>query len=111
MHGGIGVVPGWLTDQDDWDSQVAAAMTGSFVVQRRVRPAPELFPADEGLRPFVLTWGTFLATGGYGGMLLRGTPDLDTGGVNMNTGASATCCFHEAEPVSSSLRPDHAASG
>jgi len=99
MYGGIGVVPGWLTDADEWDRQLAAAMDGSFVLQRRVRPVPELFPADDGPMPFVLTWGAYLLAGGYGGMWLRGTPDLDTGGVNMNTGASATCCFHEAEPA------------
>jgi hypothetical protein len=95
MHGGIGVVPGWLTDAGEWDSQVRAAMNGAFVLQRRVTPVPELFPAEGGPRPFVLTWGAYLAAGGYGGMWLRGTADLDTGGVNMNTGAAATCCFHE----------------
>ncbi len=105
MHGGIGVVPGWLTEKADWDSQLAAAMDGSFVLQRRVRPVPELFPADGGPQPFVLTWGAYLAASGYGGMWLRGTPDLDTGGVNMNTGASATCCFHEAALVPSGPVP------
>ena len=98
MHGGIGVVPGWLTAAEEWNSHLAAATSGSFVLQRRVRPVPEPFPADDGLQPFVLTWGAYLTTNGYGGMWLRGTPDLDTGGVNMATGASATCCFHEVEP-------------
>ncbi len=112
MHGGIGVVPGWLTDAADWDSQLAAAMNsnGSFVLQHRVKPVPELFPADDGPMPFVLTWGAYLMADGYGGMWLRGTPDLDTGGVNMNTGASATCCFHEARPAAS-VAGSHPAAG
>jgi hypothetical protein len=98
-HGGLGVVAGWLTDAEEWDRQVRAAMNEPFVLQRRVRPVPELFPADGGLEPYVLTWGAFLCGPGYGGMWVRGTTDPDTGGVNMATGASATCCFHESPPA------------
>jgi hypothetical protein len=32
-------------------------------------------------------------------MWVRGSADRDTGGVNMATGAYATCCFHEQAPV------------
>jgi hypothetical protein len=95
-HGGLGVVAGWLTDQQEWDRQVRAAMNEAFVLQRRVRPVPEMFPADGGVEPYVLTWGAFLCGTGYGGMWVRGTTDPDTGGVNMATGASATCCVHGA---------------
>ncbi len=109
LHGGIGVVPGWLTDPDDWDSQLAAAMTGSFVLQQRVRPVPELFPADDGPQPLLLIWGAYLAASGYGGMRLRGTPDLDAGVLNMTSGAAASCCFHEAEPGSAGAPPGHPA--
>jgi hypothetical protein len=68
------------------------------VLQRRVRPVPEPFPGADGLEPWVLTWGAFLGRRGYGGMWVRGTADPDTGGVNMATGASATCCFHQVAP-------------
>jgi hypothetical protein len=68
------------------------------VLQRRVRPEPEPFPAADGLEPWVLTWGAYLCARGYGGMWVRGTADRDTGGVNMATGAYATCCFHESVP-------------
>jgi hypothetical protein len=95
LHGGLGVVAGWLASEQDWDQQLRAAMNGPFVLQRRVRPVPELFPAEGGLEPWVLTWGAYLGSGGYGGMWVRGTADTDTGGINMATGASATCCFHE----------------
>ena len=105
MHGGIGVVPGWLTDPDDWDRQLATAMAGSFVLQRRVRPIPELFPADGGPQPLLLIWGAYLAASGYAGMRVRGTPDLDAGVLNMTSGAAATCCFHEAEPGSPGAPP------
>lgn len=71
-------------------------MNGPFVLQRRIRPVPELFPADDGLEPWVLTWGIFLGAGGHIGTWVRGSAGRDGGVVNMATGATATCCFHEA---------------
>ena len=44
MHGGIGVVPGWTTSESQWRERLSAAVGGPFVLQRRVRPAPEDFP-------------------------------------------------------------------
>ena len=98
MHGGLGIVAGWQTDEAEWDRQLRELMDQPYVLQRRVRPEPEPFPGADGLEPWVLTWGAYLCTRGYGGMWVRGTADSDTGGVNMATGAYATCCFHE--PVS-----------
>jgi hypothetical protein len=96
MHGGLGILAGWLTDDQDWDRQLQARLGQPFVLQQRVRPEPELFPSEGGLEPWVLTWGAYLCGRGYAGMWVRGTADLDTGGVNIATGASATCCFTEA---------------
>ena len=93
MHGGIGVVPGWLTSPDEWRQQLQAAMDGPYVLQRRVRPTAELFPADDGPQQWWINWAAFLGSGGYGGMYVRGTPDPNQT-VNMNTGATGTCCFH-----------------
>jgi hypothetical protein len=98
LHGGLGITPGWLTDAQEWDRQLRASLDGPFVLQRRVRPVPELFPGAGGLESWVLTWGAFLGRRGYGGMWVRGTADADAGGVNMATGASATCCFHQVAP-------------
>ena len=39
--------------------------------------------------------GAYLGRRGYAGMWVRGEADPDTSGVNMATGAFATCCFHE----------------
>ncbi|HEX6869648.1 MAG TPA: hypothetical protein VF163_01000, partial [Micromonosporaceae bacterium] len=98
LHAGMGVVPGWLVDQDEWARQVQAAVDGPFVLQQRIRPVPELFPAEGGLEPWVLTWGIFLTSGGYGGAFIRGSKDPDGGVVNMATGATATCSFHQSAP-------------
>ncbi|MDQ2814654.1 MAG: hypothetical protein M3Z75_23045 [Actinomycetota bacterium] len=99
MHGGLGIVAGWLTGPREWQSELRARMGEPFVLQRRVRPVPELFPGDRGLEPWVLTWGAYLCGRGYGGMWVRGSADRETGGVNMATGAYATCCFHEPAPA------------
>ncbi|MEU3314397.1 hypothetical protein ABZ743_17210 [Streptomyces sp. NPDC006662] len=50
-------------------------MDTPVILQRRVRPVPEPFPAPGGgpTEPAVLTWGVFLAGHGYGGAYLRGT--------------------------------------
>lgn len=95
LHAGMGVVPGWLVEPDQWRHDVAEAVDQPFVLQRRIRPVPELFPAKEGLQPWVLTWGAYLCTRGYGGMFIRGSAGTEGAAVNMATGASATCCFQE----------------
>ncbi|MGE5829263.1 MAG: hypothetical protein ACM30G_13015 [Micromonosporaceae bacterium] len=93
MHGGLGVVPGWRTPADEWRQRLEAAMDQPYVLQRRIHPIPERFPTDDGDEEWVLTWGAFLVSRGYGGMFVRGSRDLD-GTINMTSGATATCCFH-----------------
>lgn len=96
LHGGSGVVPGWLTDPGDWASRVDAVMDRPFVLQQRIRPRPEPFHTAHGVQPLVLNWGAFLCARGYGGAFARGTTDLSGGVVNLASGSTATCCFHEA---------------
>lgn len=93
MHGGLGIVPGWLTEPDQWRQRLVAAMDQPYVLQRRIHPIPEPFPTDDGVEEWTLTWGAFMAINGYGGMFVRGSRDPD-GTVNMSTGATGTCCFH-----------------
>ena len=103
LYAGLGVVPGWTTDQAEWERQVRSAAGGPFVVQRRVRPVSEHFPtagppAAEagagGTGELFLNWGVYLVSGGYGGALVRATADPEAGVVGMATGARAGCCFH-----------------
>jgi hypothetical protein len=95
LHGGSGVLPGWLTEPAEWVSRVDAAMDGPFVLQQRIRPEPEPFLTEQGPRPHVLNWGVFLCARGYGGAQVRGTTDLTGGVINMTSGSTATCCFHQ----------------
>jgi hypothetical protein len=99
LHAGKGVVPGWRVEPDQWRQDLTAAVDQPFVLQRRIRPVPELFPAKDGMQPWVVSWGAFLCTRGYGGMFVRGVSDPNAGTVNMATGASGTCCFHERPPA------------
>jgi hypothetical protein len=97
LHGGMGVVPGWQTDPDEWRRLVGSAMDEQFVLQRRIHPFTEPFPVPDGpgTEESVVLWGAFLGVRGYSGMLLRGTSKPDPGVLNMTTGAIASCCFHE----------------
>jgi len=95
---GIGVVTGWLASPEEWAAQVDAAMHGPFVLQRRIRPVPEPFPAVGGIEEWVLQWGIIMGTNGYSGVIARGSTDPNIGLVNMPAGATGTCCFYETEP-------------
>lgn len=96
LHGGLGVTPGWTVTAEEWATAVAAAADGGFVVQERVRPERERFLAEDGrTEEMSLNWGVFLLGDGYGGAIVRGTPDPDVGVVSMANGARVGCCFHE----------------
>jgi hypothetical protein len=94
LHAGRGVLTGWSTGPEQWREQLAAAMDGPFVLQRRVHPVTEPFPADDGMHPWVLSLSVFHGAPGFSGIWVRGTTDLDGGVLNMANGAHATCCFH-----------------
>jgi hypothetical protein len=98
LHSGAGVIQGWLTGPDEWRRQLTGAMNGPYVLQRRILPLAEPFPAASGPQPWVLWWGAFLGTAGYGGAIVRGSTDPDAGIKSMPHGATGTCCFHQAEP-------------
>ena len=94
MHGGMGIVAGWLTEPAEWRARLDEAMDRSYILQRRIRPVPEKFPTDSGTEDWTLTWGAFMGHRGYAGMYVRGSRELDAT-VNMSTGATGTCCFTE----------------
>ncbi|MGH3680050.1 MAG: hypothetical protein ACRDT2_07340, partial [Natronosporangium sp.] len=96
LHGGSGVVLGWQVDAGRWRGVLRSALDGAFVLQRRVRAVPELFPATDGRQPWLLRWGVFTVSRGYGGATVIGTTATDGGVVNMSTGAIAGCCFHQS---------------
>jgi len=104
LHSGQGVLPGWhpATSRRLWRDRLAAAATGGYVIQRRIRPVPELFPDDHGdLVPWVVAWGAFTLASGYGGMFCRAHPaDSPSAVISVETGASVGCCLSPVREVS-----------
>ena len=93
LHGGQGVLPGWSkhTSAQAWEEQVRAALDGPYVLQRRIRPVPELFPGDNGeLLPWIVALGAFTSVNGFAGASARALPvasDIEV--INLDYGASA----------------------
>ncbi|MEV7773831.1 hypothetical protein [Kitasatospora sp. NPDC086791] len=105
-HSGIGVLPGWTVPPAEWLDRVRRAVGGPYVLQRRVTPVPEVFPApDGGERAFHLNWGVFVTdpsvTGsdGYGGCYLRASDAPEAGVITESPDGWVGCVFHqEAAP-------------
>ena len=77
LHGSIGVLPGWHRDTTAqiWRDRLTEAMNGPYVIQRRIRPEPELCPDENGVPvPWIVNWGVFTLPTGYGGVLARAIP-------------------------------------
>ncbi len=99
LYGGVGILPGWTTDQRTWAEAVQAGMDGSIVAQRRVTPATERFAGDVPpgrLEETTLTWGVFITAGRGAGALVRGLVGTGVGVVNLETGAGAMCTYRAA---------------
>jgi hypothetical protein len=99
QSGGEGVLLGWQADTTPelWREQLASACDGPYVVQRRIRPVPELFPSNHGdLVPWIVTWGVFGVVSGYGGTFARAVPvGSNSAVINLDAGASLGACLHE----------------
>jgi hypothetical protein len=106
--GGQGVVPGWHagTSPERWRAELARASGGPYVLQRRIRPLPELFPGEDGEPvPWIVAWGVFTGAGGYGGIIARAaTVESGVAVLNLSSGALLGCCLSTGsgrpEPVS-----------
>jgi hypothetical protein len=98
LHAGIGLVAGWSEDvtAQAWEEQVRAAMDGPYVLQRRIRSIPELFPADDGDPiPWMVTWGVFCVLSGFGGVYARATTIESNAAVtNFASGAYVGSSLH-----------------
>jgi hypothetical protein len=98
LHGGHGVLLGWREDISAqlWEEQVRAALDGPYVIQRRIRPVPELFPAGNGDPiPWIITWGAFTVVNGYGGIFARATTvESNVEVINIDSGAYVGSCLH-----------------
>jgi hypothetical protein len=99
-HGGRGVTVGADPDITPtiWRDRLAEAMNESYVVQRLVRPVPELFPSATLGHPaaWTVAWGVFTMRQGYAGVVARAVPaDARDSVVNFSKAeALVGCGFH-----------------
>jgi hypothetical protein len=70
-------------------------MGRGFVLQRRVRPVPEMCHDDNGeLVPWIVTWGAFTGAGGHTGLYGRAVPaGSNTVMISRDGGAVACGCL------------------
>jgi hypothetical protein len=94
-YAGLGVLMGWRATPSEWAAAVRAAIDGPYVLQARIRPEPELFPAAGGLEQQLVTWGAMTVPRGFGGAIVRGSTDLSGSVMNRAGGATLGCCFVE----------------
>jgi hypothetical protein len=79
LYSGHGIVPGWTVDHQTWESAVRSGLGEGFVVQRRVRPLSERFPADDPESTWqTLNWGVFVTGSHRCGAFVRGMPEGTT---------------------------------
>jgi hypothetical protein len=95
MHAGLGVVLGWQASAEEWTKALRDAIDGPYVLQRRIRPESEPFPAADGLEEQLVAWLVFMVSRGFGGVIVRGSNDLTGSVLNSAGGATCGCCFVE----------------
>lgn len=102
LYGGVGVTPGWTTDQKEWVEKLHQAVGGPFVLQRRLLPTTERFLSEDGVttEDMAVAYGTLMVDGKYAGTLARGVTDPAVGIVSMLRGAQIGCAFHVTDPAS-----------
>ncbi|HEU5268769.1 MAG TPA: hypothetical protein VFU36_02510 [Jatrophihabitans sp.] len=98
LHGGSGIVAGWTVEAEEWRRCVEHALDGPYILQQRVRPAPDLALVKETIGGMYCNWGVFLtptATGEaeYSGCFLRASPDPDVDVISYDTGALLGACM------------------
>jgi len=97
---GIGIIPGWQDlSPEQWRAHLASVSDPWYVIQKRVRPEPELFPDEDGeLIPWTPVWGLFTGAPGYGGIYVRAVMDSSAGVINHALGAFNGSCLSVTYP-------------
>ncbi|MDG4861331.1 hypothetical protein P8605_24675 [Streptomyces sp. T-3] len=99
LSGGKGVVLGWADGltHGQWREQIEAAVDGPWVLQRRIRPALEAVPDDDGrLRQFRAVWGVLTGVDGFIGASVRAIPAVSGDVVvNVSNGAHVGAVLHQ----------------
>ncbi|WP_327351220.1 hypothetical protein [Streptomyces sp. NBC_01304] len=99
LSGGKGVVLGWAdgVTPERWREQIETAVDGPWVLQRRIHPALEEVPDDDGrLRQFRPVWGVLTGVDGFIGASVRAIPaTVGDVVVNVSNGAHVGAVLHQ----------------
>ena len=98
---GMGVIPGWQDlSPEQWRAHISSVSDPWYVIQKRVRPEPELFPGQDGeLIPWTPVWGLFTGSPGYGGIYVRAVMNSSVGVINQALGAFNGSCLAAGPPA------------
>ncbi|MFI2431541.1 hypothetical protein [Streptomyces sp. NPDC018693] len=80
FYGGVGVIAGWTTPEDEWAKAVTAGAADGAIVQRRVIPRTEplVNPETGRTEDWQAAWGLFYTPGGYAGAYARAVPAFES---------------------------------
>ena len=75
-NGGVGIVAGWETDDEQWWRALKEAAAVGCVVQQRVipRPEPVVDPLTGAVSDWSAVWGMYVTPAGYAGAYARALP-------------------------------------
>lgn len=96
-HAGRGVVAGWMVSQEEWESQLDAALSGNYIVQRRATSVAERFYGTAGQEEpslCFLHWGLFVTGAGFGGGFIKGLLNKEQDMRYLGDGSHVGCVFH-----------------
>jgi hypothetical protein len=99
LHGGNGIVAGWTVGAEEWRRCVEDSLDGPYILQQRVRPAPDPALVDQAIGQLYCNWGAFLArpaaTGpaSYSGCIIRASADPDIDVLSYDNGALIGGCL------------------
>jgi hypothetical protein len=101
-HGTQGVVAGWTVPPMQWAEEIDKAMGAGFILQQRVRTAPEMIPVlrngDVALEDYAVNWGIFIQNSRYAGGMLRALPVKSPAIISLSAGGAVGCCFQRSNP-------------
>ncbi len=88
LHSGTGIVTGWTVSAEEWRRHVEDSLDGPYILQHRVRPAPDPVLGDRTIENIYSNWGIFLTqppspdAGTYSGCYIRASNDPEIGVIN-----------------------------
>lgn len=88
LHSGTGIVTGWTVSAEEWRQRVEHSLNGPYILQQRIRPAPDPVLGKQTIDSVYSNWGVYLTppptpgSGSYSGCYIRASNDPEIGVIN-----------------------------